>query len=158
MRVFCTALAFIFASSCVFASDDRSDARSLAEEYVSLPGVQKMLHDMFSPQILGDQFAVSLPPEFPLSEEQVSDIGALMSSKMMPLIPRMSAVMEDNFADNFSANELAAMIEFYESKHGSEILRKTPMATQDAMAQMMPDMMLMQQEMLPEILAILEMN
>jgi hypothetical protein len=128
----------------------------LAQEYVALPANQQMMEDMFSGESFAAQMAATLPPQMNLSDDQMQRIGAAMAGAMAPLLPQMEAAMLEATAQTFTVEELQAMIDFYGSEIGASILAKSPGLMQTAMARIAPAMMQMQQQVMPEIMAIMQ--
>ena len=133
-----------------------ADTTSLAREYAELPGVQLMFDDIFSPEHLGSQFKLGLPPGMEISEDKLSRIASIMSVEMNKLRPEMTEYMITSMAEIFSEDELSALITFYSSEHGAAAMRKMQPFMADVMAQLMPRMGEMQQAVLPQIIEIMQ--
>lgn len=132
------------------------DARALAEQYVTMPGVQQMMNEMFSPEAVAAQFAASLPPGTALSQDQQDRIGALMSERLGALRPSMEAAMIDASAETFTPEELSALIAFYESEAGASVMAKMQPMMASFMGRIGPEMQAAQQALIPEVMAIIE--
>lgn len=132
------------------------DTTELAEQYVTLPEVQTMISEMFSPQALANQIASSLPPEMTITDDQKARIGALMADEMSAMRPRLEDLLIAGSAETFSAPELQTLIDFYSSEHGAAIMRKMQPFFTEVMSQMQPEMVAMQQRLAPEIVKILQ--
>lgn len=131
------------------------DTQALAEEYVRMPEVQQMITDMFSPASMAAQFKTGLPPGMELTDSQSDRIGVLMSETMNGFRPRMEELMISSAAKHFTAVELQALIEFYESEHGANVMAKMQPYMQDVMGAMMPEMMTAMQGVSGEIQTIM---
>lgn len=132
------------------------DTRSLAEDYATLPAVQAMVDDMFSAEAMAAQFRAGLPPTVPITEAQIAEVGALLATQMEALRPRLSEVMVETSADLFTAEELEALIAFYSTDVGASVLGKSQNMMTDVMGQLGPDMLALQQTIMPEIATILQ--
>jgi len=128
----------------------------LAQEYVNMPEVQRMIDDMFSPEAMGAQMAGQLPPGFEVDDEKRMKIGKLMSDGMQSLRPKMQELMASNAAEVFSEEELQALIDFYGSEHGAAVMAKMQPFFQKTMAELAPDMREMQKSVVPQIMEILK--
>ncbi len=132
------------------------DTTDLARQYAALPEVQLMFDDMFSPEALAQQFRLGIPPEFEISDEQLTKIGGVMGEMLTSLRPELTTMMTSGMAENFTAAELSALIGFYSSPEGASVMRKMQPFFQRVMAEFMPLMQQRQQEYLPALIAILE--
>lgn len=151
MRFLPLAAALVFAALPVSAQD----TRALAQQYAALPSIQKMMDDLFAPEALASSVLAQLPPGMPVTQDQATRIGTIMSETMRTLRPRMTELLISGSAESFTADELSALIGFYESEHGAAIMQKMPMMMQSTMEQMAPDIQAMQMELGPQIEAIL---
>lgn len=131
------------------------DVQALADEYVRMPEVQKMIDDMFTPASMAAQFKAGLPPGMALTDDQSQKIGVLMSGVMTGFRPRMEQLMIDGSARHFSTVELQALIDFYRSEHGASVMSKMQPYMTEVMGAMMPEMMAEMAKVGPEIQAIL---
>lgn len=134
------------------------DKLALAETYTNLPGVQQMIDDMFSPETMSAQVKTTLPPNLNLSEGRLARIGALLSQEMNRMRPDLEAVMTATSAEQFTLEELEALIAFYSTEDGASVMSKMPAMMQSVMAQLAPQMQAMQQNIAGEIAAILQEN
>ena len=134
-------------------ADDRLD---LAQQYTQLPGVQSMIDDMFSPETMSAQVRATLPPGLNLSEGKMARIGQLLSREMNKIRPDLEAIMTTTSAEQFTAEELEALIAFYSTEHGASVMSKMPAMMQNVMAQLAPQMQIMQQNTAGEIAAIMQ--
>lgn len=131
------------------------DQRALAQQYVELPTVQKMMDDLFAPEALANGVLAQLPPGMQVTPNQVARLGTTMATSMESLRPRMVELLIAGSASTFSAPELEALIAFYQSEHGAAIMEKMPVFMQATMQQMAPDVQAIQVELGPQIEAIL---
>ncbi|WP_292023793.1 DUF2059 domain-containing protein [Maritimibacter sp. UBA3975] len=131
------------------------DVRALAETYADLPEVQAMWDDVFSPLWLSNQFRLGVPPEVEISNDQLDRIGVLLADQMEGLRPQMRAMMVETMAGAFSADEIAALVAFYQSKHGAAVMAKMPGFTTRYSAALAPMIQAAQQSVLPQISAIM---
>ena len=76
-----------FAPVCAWAQD----TDQLANEYLHLPGVQQMMGEMFSPEVMEAQFAASLPADLHVSSETMTKIGALQQN----LTPKIIEILQE---------------------------------------------------------------
>lgn len=150
-------LAAAIAAPLVFTAPAiAQDTRELARQYAQMPEVSLMFDDMFSPDLLAQQFRLGIPPEFELSDEQLGKIGDVMADMMGSLRPELTGMMIDGMAENFTAAELSALIAFYSSPDGASVMRKMQPFMQQFMAEFTPLIVQRQQEYLPALIAILE--
>lgn len=152
MKRLSLAAAFVLLSTPAFAQD----TLALAKEYTNMPQVQNMISAMFSPKSLGEQVALSMPPNITLTDEQQSQIGQVMSDAMNDLRPRMEELMISSTAETFSVGELQALIDFYGSEHGANIMTKMQPLMTRVMGQLGPDMQAMQAKVGPDIMRIMQ--
>ena len=131
------------------------DLRDLAEDYANLPEVQAMWDDALSPLYLANQFRLSVPLSVDVSNDQLDRIGALLAREMTALRPMMEAVMVDRLADMFTADELEALVAFYQSEHGASVMQKMPVFTTMYSAELAPMMQAAQREVAPAIARIM---
>ena len=132
------------------------DTRALAEQYVQMPGVQKMLDDMLAPEALIAQLSASLPPGSVLTDDQKTRIGAVMSESMGAMRPQMEAAMIDASASTFTAPEITALIAFYQSPEGASVMAKMQPMMVQVMGKIGPEMATVQQTMIPKVMAIMQ--
>lgn len=152
MKRFAFAAAFALLSGPGIAQD----TTELATQYTNMPQVQNMISTMFSPKALGDQVALGLPPNITLTDEQKNQIGVVMSEAMNGLRPRLEALMITSTAETFSVPELQALIDFYGSEHGANIMTKMQPLMASVMGQLAPDMQALQAQVGPEIVRIIQ--
>ena len=131
------------------------EVKALAMDYAALPGVQRMLDDMFSAEALADQFRSSLPANVTATEGQIAQIGILLSNTLRGMRPDLEQAMIDASARHFSADELKALIAFYQSPHGSSVMAKMQPMFTDYMGEMGPKIMAATQAAQPEIMRIM---
>ncbi|MFV0475554.1 MAG: DUF2059 domain-containing protein [Pikeienuella sp.] len=146
------AIALLAAGPALAQSPETQEA---AKRYIEMPGVQQMMDDMFSADTLAQGFLSALPPNVEVTPEQSAEIGELMASSVSSLRPTIQQAMLDGAAKHFTADELNALITFYESEQGASVMAKMQPYMQDVMGQIMPQMMAAQQQSMPEILKIL---
>ncbi|MCV6593659.1 MAG: DUF2059 domain-containing protein [Silicimonas sp.] len=115
--------------------------QELAQAYNDLPAVQQMMEAMFSAEGMAAQFRAGLPPGMQVTDEQALRVGAVMSETMVGLQPKMEALMIEATAEVFSEDEIRAMIDFYSSEHGAQILLKTQPMFQKVMSELTPSIM-----------------
>jgi len=151
MKLFPLAIAFAVMAFPAASQDNRA----LAQQYVELPTVQKMMDDLFAPEALAGGVLAQLPPGMQVSQDQATRLGETMAKSMASLRPRMVELMITGSAATFSAAELEALIAFYQSEHGAEIMAKMPVLMQSTMQQMAPNIQALQMELGPQIEAIL---
>lgn len=132
------------------------DTAALAQQYADLPEVALMFDDMFSPDVLAQQFRLGVPAEFEISDDQLARIGDVMGEMMASIRPDLTTMMVDGMAKEFTAEELTALIGFYSSPEGASVMRKMQPFFQRVMAEFMPIIQQRQQEYLPALIAILE--
>ena len=113
----------------------------LAQEYAALPAVQEMMVAMFSPETSAAQFRASLPPGYPLTDEQALKVGEVMSGVLMGLKPQMEALQVEAIAEVFTEEEIQTMIDFYSTEMGGQILIKTQPMFQKVMTELTPQIM-----------------
>ncbi len=120
-----------------------------------MPQVQNMISSMFSPDAMGKQVALNLPPSITLTDEQQNSIGVIMSEAMNDIRPRMEALLISSTAETFSVDELQALIDFYVSEHGATIMTKMQPLMASVMGELAPDMQALQAKVGPEIVKII---
>lgn len=145
------ATAFVLLSSPAFAQD----TLTLATEYTNMPQVQNMISSMFSPDAMGKQVALGMPPSITLTADQQSQIGLVMSEAMNELRPRLEELMISSTAETFSVEELQALIGFYRSEHGAAIMTKMQPLMTSVMGQLAPEMQALQAKVGPDIVRIM---
>ena len=145
------AAAFALLSAPAFAQD----TLTLATEYTNMPQVQNMITSMFSPETMGKQVALGLPPSITLTDDQQSQIGVVMSEAMNDLRPRLEELMTSSTAETFSVDELQALIDFYGSEHGANIMTKMQPLMTSVMGQLAPEMQALQAKVGPDIVRIM---
>ena len=151
MRAFTFAIALALAPLSVSAQS----VEELAREYAALPAVQEMMAAMFSPEASAAQIAATMPPGVDLTEQQLTDLGNLLSEELIDFQPRLEVLMIEGMVDTFNEEEISAMIEFYSSDVGASILVQTQPMFTNIMTQLAPEM---QQRMLgrqADIMAII---
>ena len=131
------ATAMSFAACAAFAQS----RTELAQQYTALPAVQEMMTAMFSPETSAAQFRASLPPGYPLTDEQALKVGEVMSGVLMGLKPEMEALQVEAIAEVFTEEEIQAMIDFYSTEMGGQILIKTQPMFQKVMVELTPQIM-----------------
>ena len=152
-------LAFVSAVTLPVQLHAQSDEQiSLATEYANMPEVQRMMDEMFAPSSLASQFEAGLPPNVKLDDTQREKIGALMSEIMNSIRPGMEELMVTGSAENFSADELKALIAFYSSEHGASIMTKMQPFMLQVMSQIQPVIQSKMQAAQPEIVKIIQGN
>ena len=109
MKLFPLAVAFALMALPAASQDNRA----LAQQYVELPTVQKMMDDLFAPEALAGGVLAQLPPGMQVSQDQATRLGETMAKSMASLRPRMVELMITGSAATFSAAELEALIAFY---------------------------------------------
>lgn len=132
------------------------DTLKLAQDYVSMPGVQKMMTDMFSPAALLAQFENGLPGGVTLRDDQRERIATLLSDAMQQLRPLLTSQMVEGAAKNFTVDELKALIAFYGSEHGASVMTKMQPYMQDVMVNVGPELNRAMQKITPEISKIIQ--
>ena len=133
-----TLAAAISLTACAAFAQSRVE---LAQEYAALPAVQEMMTAMFSPETSAAQFRASLPPGYPLTDEQALKVGEVMSGVLMGLKPQMEALQVDAIAEVFTEEEIRTMIDFYSTEMGAQILIKTQPMFQKVMVELTPQIM-----------------
>jgi hypothetical protein len=152
MKRLSLAAAFALLTTPVFAQD----TLELAKQYTNMPEVQNMITAMFSPKTMGEQVALGLPPGVTLTESQQTEIGQVMSAAMNDIRPRMEELMITSTAETFSVDELQALIDFYGSEHGANIMTKMQPLMTSVMGQLGPDMQALQANVTPDIVRIMQ--
>ncbi len=156
MQRLLTSLAFALAL-VAFAGTAQAQSRlELARQYVQLPGVQKMMVEMFSPETMYEQMKASIPPNAKISNSKKRRMGNVMSQAMMQLLPAFNKIMIKDAARVFTKAELKAMLAFYSTPEGSAILSKSVTFSNRALRQLAPQMQQMQQAVAPAIIKILK--
>lgn len=151
LRLACLAL-------CLAAPAAAQDLERLAEDYVNLPANQQMITEMFAPEAMAAQFATGLPPGVTLTDAQRDEIGTLLSDVLTDMRPQIEAAMIESSAEQFTGDELEALIEFYSSDIGTSVLLKMQPFFESYMAEIQPGLMSRIQSVLPEIGRIMESN
>ncbi len=127
-------------------------SEELAKQYLELPAMQKMVDEMFTPATLKSQLAPALPG---VSDDKLDKITALMSEELTKMKPEMQTMMLEGATETYSDGELQAMIDFYSTEIGAEVLVKTGKFTQSYMAEMGPMMQSVMQKMGPQVAEIM---
>lgn len=151
MRAFTFAIALALTPLAATAQS----VEELAREYAALPAVQEMTTAMFSPEASAAQIAATMPPGVELSEQQLSDLGTLLSEELEDFQPRLEVLMIDAMAETFTAEELTAMIEFYSSDVGRSILVQTQPMFTNIMTELAPEMQARMMGRQADIMAII---
>ncbi|MEJ6392075.1 DUF2059 domain-containing protein [Gymnodinialimonas sp. 2305UL16-5] len=136
MRALCLALTLALAP---LGAQAQSTAE-LAQEYADLPAVQEMMSAMFSPEASAQQLAATLPPGMTLTDEQMSEIGVIISEELIDFQPRLETLMVEAMAETFTEEEIQAMIDFYSTEIGASILIQTQPMFTNIMTQLGPEM------------------
>jgi hypothetical protein len=153
MTCFRTAvLALAFSATQALAQS----ALDLAEEYATMPEVQQMMDEMFSPESMIAQFEMNLPASVVLTDDQRTRVGTLLSDTMNEMKPRMQEMMIAGSAKYFSVDELQALIDFYRSEHGASVMSKMQPFFQETMAQLAPEIQQKMQDVGPQIIEIIQ--
>lgn len=145
------AAAFALLATPSFAQD----TLTLSTQYVNMPQVQNMITSMFSPEAMGRQVALGLPPNVTLTDDQEGQIGQVMSEAMNELRPRLQELMITSTSEAFSVGELQALIDFYGSEHGANIMTKMQPLMTNIMGQLAPEMQALQAKVGPDIVRIM---
>ncbi len=153
MRRFALVAAFAIGFASPLAAEDTT---ALAQQYADLPSVQAMFDDMFKPDSLATQFRAGLPQDFEISDDKVARIGTKMAEMMNGLRPELTDMMVSGMAENFTAEELQALIEFYSSEYGASAMTKMQPFYQGVMSQLAPLILERQKAIMPELIAILQ--
>lgn len=132
------------------------DITQLAQDYVNMPEIQTMMADMFAPDAVLAQFKASLPASIELNSDQETRIGALLSNAMLEMKPQLEGLMIDGLTEHFSADEIAALIDFYSSEHGASVMTKMQPFMQDVLAQLAPQLNSTMQDVSPRIVEIIQ--
>ncbi len=108
------------------ASEATEETRELAARYLSLPAIQKMNDDLYGGNVIDSMMAMqdSLP------EEIRKQLATILSEEFAKIRPGMEEAMIESAAATYSAEELQAMIAFYESPEGASVAVKTAPFTQ----------------------------
>ena len=133
-----------------------TELTELAEDYVMLPANQAMMDQMLSAETMAAQFAAGLPPNVELPAETLDRVGTLMADAMAPLRPRMEALMIDGAAETFTQGELQALIDFYSTPEGEDILLKMQAYFTLTMSELTPEIMAAMTARQDELTAIIE--
>lgn len=136
MRAFTFAIALVLTPVAAAAQS----VEELARDYAALPAVQEMMSAMFSPEASAAQISATLPPGVELSEQQLSDLGNLLSEELVDFQPRLEVLMIEGMIDTFNEEEMQAMIDFYSSEVGASILVQTQPMFTNIMTQLAPEM------------------
>jgi len=109
-------LAAVPAAQAQQAAPDRRLA--LAEHYVELSvvGLDKMVHETIARQL--EQDSQGMPAE------HAQWFRANAAVILQPHLQRMIDAMKQDYAENFTEEELAALVDFYETPMGRGIARK----------------------------------
>ncbi len=134
------ALTFAVALALTPLSATAQSVEELAREYAALPAVQEMMSAMFSPEASAAQIAATLPPGMELTDQQLSDLGNLLSEELVDFQPRLEVLMIEGMVDTFNEEEMQAMIDFYSSDVGRSILVQTQPMFTNIMTQLAPEM------------------
>ncbi len=153
MRRFALVAAFAIGFASPLVAQDTTE---LAQQYAELPAVQAMFTSMFTPEVLGAQFRAGIPPEVQLTDDQVARIGAKLAGMLNGLKPELTDMMVSGMAENFSSEELQALIAFYSSEYGASAMTKMQPFYQGVMAQLSPLIAERQTAVMPDIMAILQ--
>ncbi|MBF9044281.1 DUF2059 domain-containing protein [Rhodobacterales bacterium HKCCE4037] len=134
------ALTFALALAVTPLAANAQSVEELAREYAALPAVQEMMAAMFSPEASAAQIAATLPPGMDLSEQQLTDLGNLLSEELTDFQPRLEVLMIEGMVETFNEEEMQAMIDFYSSDVGRSILVQTQPMFTNIMTQLAPEM------------------
>lgn len=145
-------IAVLALSPAAFA-DDNSAKLALAREAISAMQVDKMFDGMSAQMKQGAMQMVPLPATTTPEQQQKFDaymtkVLDLSMEQAKGLISKMDAV----YASVYSEAELKAIVAFFKSAEGQSMIAKQP----QVMAQVMPLVQQMQQELFPKIQALAE--
>lgn len=145
-------LAVLALSSAVFAQDNAAKL-ALAREAISAMQADKMF-DGLAAQMkqMASQYsrlpANATPEQRQKAEELQGKIMDLSMSEAKMLVSKMDAI----YASVYSEAELKAMVAFFKSAEGQSMMAKQP----QIMAQMMPLIQEMQQNLMPKMQKLIE--
>ena len=137
MRALSLALALICTP---FVTAAQPAPEALVREYAALPAVQQMMADMFSPEASAAQLAATLPPGIDLTDDQLAEVGRIISEELIDFQPRMEVMMITAMIETFTEEEVQAMVDFYASDVGASILLKTQPMFTNMMTELGPEM------------------
>ncbi len=108
-----------------------AELRALAQEYVSLPGMQGVFDAMADPKSAIAQVETVLSPANPLPPEVRDRLITIVSEEIAKTRPALEAAMLEVTVTQYTADELRAMLDFFETPLGLSILNKQgPITTQ----------------------------
>ncbi len=105
----------------------------LAHEYVKIPQVQEMITQFYSGEtVVGRIKAMyGLPPGE--GAEELAELSKLITENMRELHTDVEKAFENAVAENFTADELKALIAFSDTREGAAVMKKWPTYQAQAM-------------------------
>lgn len=150
-KAFVLATAFTVTAFTAFAQS----RLELAQQYKSLSAVQEMMTAMFSPDASAVQLRASLPPGFPITDDQALRAGEVTSGVLMDRKPKIEALQVEAIDEVFTEEEINAMMEFHSSEVGAQILIRTQPMFQRGKSELTPQIVQAMADKQPEIQQIL---
>lgn len=103
-----------------------AETRELAERYLSMPAIQKMNDDLYGGNMLDSMMGM----QDAMPEEVRATMAKILTEEFAKIRPGLEAAMIESAAAIFTADELRAMIAFYDSPEGASVAAKTMPFTQ----------------------------
>lgn len=111
------------------------DTSALATAFVKSPVQQKLLDDMLSKDVLAAQVQAA---GVPLSRAQTNVILNIVSEELNAIRPEIESAMIVAAANAFTAQDLEALLAFYDTRDGASAMSKMAPFMQSTTTEMMP--------------------
>ncbi|MEM8978919.1 MAG: DUF2059 domain-containing protein [Pseudomonadota bacterium] len=139
MKYLAIVFGLLLATPLVAQSTD--EKLELARTYIESDVQQRMLDDMLSAEAMVDQMRAMAPQ---LTTAQIAIVSSIVSAELGVLRADMEEAMIKSAAENFSIDEMSALMTFYNSPLGSSVMVKMQPFMSTAMEEMSPAMIQMQ--------------
>lgn len=140
-------VALLALASAAFAQTNQE----AAERYARLPGVQKLIDDMFGPGFIEPMLNALGYGNLPADKK--AKVVRIIQEELQTVRPAVEAAMISAAAATFSVGELEAMIAFYSTQEGEAILVKQQPYNQAYLGLLGADIQQMQARVMGRILA-----
>lgn len=151
MRKSLLLLALLAFCSLAFAQNENAAKLALAREVIAAVQADKALDAMLGQlKQMATQSAAIPPDATPEQRAKAEKLQTAILDLSMQSAKKLITQLDHLYADVYSEAELKAMKAFFTSPEGKGMIEKQP----QVMARMMPMMQQMQQELLPQIQAL----
>ncbi|MFS4437595.1 DUF2059 domain-containing protein [Paracoccaceae bacterium GXU_MW_L88] len=140
--------------ACAASGDTIEERREVAKRYVSLPSQQQMIDDMLGVDVMRSSLDMAIPPELGVSDSALDQAAQVIADRVQAKKPELLGVMVEAAAQNFTVEELEAVIDFYTSPVGDSVSRKMGAYMVDVNQLMTPMIMEVQKAAEPQLMEI----